>query len=126
MVKIIHSAYQPAQDISDEESFILWKSHLSLKQYILLKVAKFGIKTFKLCESFNRYLWNLTVYTGASTDITTSIDVPDNQQSSKIVARTCTALCQHKIHFVETIIRIHHLCVDYLETIGSVLQVHSI
>jgi hypothetical protein len=101
MLKIICSAYQPAQDISDEESFILWKSHLSLKQYILLKVAKFGIKTFKLCESSNIYLWNLTVYTGAGTDITTSIDVPDNLQSSKIVARTCTALCQPKIHFVD-------------------------
>jgi len=55
--------------------------------HILLKVAKFGTKTFKLCESSTRYLWNLIIYTVASTDTKTSIDMPDNLQSSKIAVR---------------------------------------
>jgi hypothetical protein len=70
-----------------EESLTLWKDHRSFKYYILLKVAKFGIKTSKLCESSTRYLWNLIIYSGAGTDITTSIDVPSNLQSSKIAVR---------------------------------------
>jgi len=50
-------------------------------------VAKFGTKTFKLCESTTRYLWNLIIYTGVGTDITTSIEVPDNLHNSKIAVR---------------------------------------
>jgi len=32
-------------------------------------------------------LWNLIIYTVASTDTKTSIDMPDNLQSSKIAVR---------------------------------------
>jgi hypothetical protein len=81
------SACLPAQDRSFDESLTLWKGCLSFKQYIPLKVAKFSLKTFELCESCSRYLWNFFVYTGADNDITTSIGVLDSPQSSMIVIR---------------------------------------
>jgi hypothetical protein len=85
--KNFQSAYLPTQDISVDKSLTLEKGHLSFKQYILLKAVKFGIKTFKLCESSSEYLWNFFVCIGAGSDITTGTDVPDSLQSSKIVVR---------------------------------------
>ena len=57
----------------------------TLKSYF--STDALSIKTSELCESSTGYLWNPIVYTGVVTDITTSIDVPDNQQSTKIVVR---------------------------------------
>jgi hypothetical protein len=37
--------YLPNKDISIDESQTLWKGRLSFKQYLPLKVSKFGIKT---------------------------------------------------------------------------------
>ena len=42
--------YTPNKYISIDESLLLWKGRLSFKQYIPLKRARFGIKTFMLCE----------------------------------------------------------------------------
>jgi hypothetical protein len=38
------------QNTATDESLTLWQGHLSFRQYIPLKAAKFGIKLFKLCE----------------------------------------------------------------------------
>jgi hypothetical protein len=58
---IFQSAYLPSENISADESLTLWKGHLGIRQYIPLKAAKFGIKTFELCESSTGYLWHFTV-----------------------------------------------------------------
>ena len=42
--------YVPACDVSNDESLLLWKGRLSFKQYILLKRARFGVKSFMLSE----------------------------------------------------------------------------
>ena len=43
--------YVPTCNISiTDESLLLWKGRLSFKQYIPLKRAKFGVKSFMLCE----------------------------------------------------------------------------
>jgi hypothetical protein len=59
--------YLPQQDVSVDESLILWKSCLSFKQYLPLKSSQFAIKTSELCESNSGYLWSFRVYTGKDT-----------------------------------------------------------
>ena len=54
--------YLPNQNIATDESLTLWKGHLSIRQYLPLKASKFGIKTFKLCESRTGYLWFFLVW----------------------------------------------------------------
>ena len=50
------SFYLPNRNIAIDESVTLWKGRLSFVQYLPLKASKFGIKTFKLCESDTGYL----------------------------------------------------------------------
>lgn len=58
------SAYNLRQEICIDENLLLGKGQLSFRQYIKSKAAKFGIKTFELCESATGYLWSFFVYTG--------------------------------------------------------------
>ncbi|XP_047139114.1 piggyBac transposable element-derived protein 4-like [Hydra vulgaris] len=46
-----NEANTPIQSISIDESLLLWNGRLSWKQCIRSKSARFGIKTFSLCES---------------------------------------------------------------------------
>jgi hypothetical protein len=92
------SAYLPAQDVSVDEFLTLWKGYLSLKQYILLKAAKFGIKTFEVCDSSSRYLWNFFACTGAGSDIITGIDVPYNLQDC---SQSHGAFRQARLHVLD-------------------------
>ena len=58
--------YVPACDVSIDESLLLWKGlrlRLSFKQYILLKRARFGVKSFILCED-SGYTFSFKNYTG--------------------------------------------------------------
>jgi hypothetical protein len=64
--------YLPNHDISIDESLMLWKCRLSFKQYLPLKVPKFGIKTYELLEAITGYLWSFLVYTGKDTNLTPS------------------------------------------------------
>lgn len=56
--------YVPSQKICIDESLTLWKGLLRFRQYIKTKAAKFGIKTYELCESTTGYLWAFFIYTG--------------------------------------------------------------
>lgn len=51
-------AYVPSQDICIDESLTLWKGRLSFRQYIKTKAARFGIKSYELCESATGYVWS--------------------------------------------------------------------
>jgi hypothetical protein len=93
----------------------------TLKSYF--SRCAFSIKTCELCEFCTGYLLNSTVYTGAGTDITTGTDV---LQSSKIVVRLLDPLINVATLCGRAIITFHHSCVVYLETMESVLQVHSV
>ncbi|KAJ8736967.1 hypothetical protein PYW07_000238 [Mythimna separata] len=55
-------AYVPSQNICIDESLTLWKGNLKFCQYIKTKAAKFGVKTYELCESSTGYLWSFFVY----------------------------------------------------------------
>ena len=61
------SVYLPVQDVSVDESLMLWKGRLCWKQYIPMKRARYGIKSYELCKSSSGYIWNFFVYTGADT-----------------------------------------------------------
>lgn len=61
------SLYGLHQDISIDESLTLWKGKLSWIQYIKTKRARFGIKSYELCESSSGYLWKFFIYTGKTT-----------------------------------------------------------
>jgi hypothetical protein len=58
------------------------------------KSAKFGIKTFELCESATGYQWKFIVYSGAGAEagLQSNIQLPDNLKSSKIVIELCEPL----------------------------------
>ncbi|XP_067123686.1 piggyBac transposable element-derived protein 4-like, partial [Centruroides vittatus] len=61
------SLYTPEENITVDESLLLYKGRLSWKQYIPSKRARFGIKFYNLCESSSGYLWNFIIYTGKGT-----------------------------------------------------------
>ena len=55
--------YVPTCNVSIDESLLLWKGRLSFKQYIPLKRARFGVKSFMLCED-SGYTFSFKIYTG--------------------------------------------------------------
>lgn len=59
----------PCQHITIDESLLLYKGRLGWVQYIPLKRARYGIKTYLLCESKSGYVWNFLIYTGKGTVI---------------------------------------------------------
>lgn len=63
------TVYIPNRDISIDESLLLWKGRLSFKQYIRIKKARFGIKTYILSEAKSGYIWKVIVYVGQETEI---------------------------------------------------------
>lgn len=55
--------YVPAHNISIDEFLLMWKGRLGFKQYIPLKRARFGVKSFMLCED-SSYTFSFKIYTG--------------------------------------------------------------
>ncbi|XP_056397707.1 piggyBac transposable element-derived protein 4-like [Hyla sarda] len=67
LLKNFQQAYVPNRDISTGESMMAYKGRLSWIQYIASKRARFGIKSYMLCESATGYIWNSVIYTGKGT-----------------------------------------------------------
>ena len=77
------SVYIPESDVAVDESLMLWKGRLKMKQYIPLKRARFGLKTYALCECGSGYIWKSMLHTTtASMDLD---DATDGLVSSRIV-----------------------------------------
>jgi len=74
--------YTPAADVAIDESLRLWKGRLAMKQYIPLKRARFGLKSYELCESGSGYIWNSIIHTGPTMVLEQS---SDGLKSSMIV-----------------------------------------
>lgn len=64
--------YIPRKALSIDESLLLWKGHLSWIQCIRTKAARFGIKTYELCEAETGYLLNFVIYAGKKSKCRTS------------------------------------------------------
>lgn len=59
--------YTPMRDVTIDESLLLFKGRLGWIQYIPLKRARFGIKTYMLCEAKSGYICSCIIYTGKGT-----------------------------------------------------------
>lgn len=73
--------YTPNREVSIDESLFLWKGRLSFKQFIRIKRARFGIKSFVVTEALSGYVWKLIVYRGKGSEI----DVTDFGQGTNVV-----------------------------------------
>ncbi|XP_044151406.1 piggyBac transposable element-derived protein 4-like [Bufo gargarizans] len=67
IVSNFQRTYVPGRDVSVNESLMANKGRLSWIQYIASKRARFGIKSYMLCESSTGYIWNLFIYTSKGT-----------------------------------------------------------
>lgn len=56
--------YTPRRHLSLDESLLLWKGRLHWIQCIRTKAARFGIKSFELCEAETGYVLKLSIYSG--------------------------------------------------------------
>ncbi|XP_013139283.1 PREDICTED: piggyBac transposable element-derived protein 4-like isoform X2 [Papilio polytes] len=63
--------YAPRRELSLDESLLLWKGRLSWKQCIRSKAARFGIKSYDLCEAATGYVLNTMIYTGKNSSLPT-------------------------------------------------------
>ena len=57
------TVYKPGRNVAVDESLMLWKGALIFRQYLPLKRARFGVKTFYLCED-SGYTFRFHIYTG--------------------------------------------------------------
>ncbi|KAM5180744.1 piggyBac transposable element-derived protein 4-like [Mantella aurantiaca] len=81
VVKNFQQTYVPERDISIDESLMAYKGRLSWIQYIASKRARFGIKSYMLCESSTGYIWNSVIYTGKGTKFNPNYILEDNNSS---------------------------------------------
>lgn len=51
VINNIQTKYYPKQNLSLDESMMLWRGRLSFRQYIPSKAHKYGIKFYELCSS---------------------------------------------------------------------------
>lgn len=65
--------YTPRRELSIDESLLLWKGQLSWVQCIRTKAARFGIKTYELCEAFSGYCLKMALYAGKGTISSTPV-----------------------------------------------------
>ena len=57
------AVYYPCEDLSVDESLVLFKGRLFFKQYIRTKRSRFGIKLYELC-THNGILLGFMTYHG--------------------------------------------------------------
>jgi hypothetical protein len=61
------AVYNPTQELSVDESLVLWKGHHSLRRYIPSKADKWGLKFYAVAESCLGYILGLLVDEGKET-----------------------------------------------------------
>ncbi|XP_039719790.1 piggyBac transposable element-derived protein 4-like [Pteropus medius] len=74
LVNKFSTVYTPNRNIAVNESLMLFKGQLALRQYIPMKRAQCGLKLYVLCESQSGYVWNALVHTGPSMNLKNSAD----------------------------------------------------
>ena len=56
------NTYHPEQELCIDETLMLWKGRLNIRQYIPNKRSKYGVKTYACCESSSGYVWNMITH----------------------------------------------------------------
>lgn len=67
LIKCFKKAYTPSQNLSLDESLLLFRGRLSFRQYIKTKAAKYGIKFYEITTS-DGYVLNRIIYQGKDTN----------------------------------------------------------
>jgi hypothetical protein len=106
------SVYTPECDVSVDKSLMMWKEHLSWKVYIPSKRARFGIKSFKLCEAKSGYVWNFIIYTGQATVFEESLK--NEPYGSKVVLKLMAPLLNQEYHLVEQFSSFIHTSLEFI------------
>jgi hypothetical protein len=115
--------YIPERDVAIDESLLLWKGRLSWKQYIPTKRARFGIKSFEICESTSGYIWDFFVYLGKGTEYDAAMS-PDEPMGSKVVYTLAKPLfgkgyCIHMDNFFSSPQLYKKLCENHTDAVGT-------
>ena len=61
----LRSIYVPDENLSLDESMVLWRGRLVFRQYIKNKKHKYGVKFYELCES-DGIILRISIYSGES------------------------------------------------------------
>lgn len=67
--EIFQKSFSPFRNLCIDESLLLFKGRLFLKQYIPSKRNRFGIKSFVLCDCSTGFVLDLIVYTGSTSEV---------------------------------------------------------
>ena len=115
------TVYIPEAEVVVDESLMLWKGRLAMKQYIPLKRARFGLKSYELCESRSGYIWNSIIHTGKAMSLCSS---PDGLVSSQIVLALAKDLLEKGYCFFFLTTGIHHQCYseNYMRSSQTLLE----
>lgn len=83
--------YVPKRHLSLDESLLLWKGRLSWIQSIRTKAARFGIKSYEICEAESGYLLKMKIYTGKNTSHSAQTEIHGfTGVTSKVVIEMAT------------------------------------
>ena len=63
------AAFRPYQKLVIDESLVLWRGNISIRQYIPSKRHRYGLKLFVLCDCKTGYIQDLLLYMGAKTEL---------------------------------------------------------
>ena len=63
------NAHNPSKNLVIDESLVLWRGNILLRQYIPSERHRFGLKLFVLCDCKSGFLQDLILYTGKDTQI---------------------------------------------------------
>jgi len=66
IINNIRTKYYPNENLSLDESLLLWRGRLSFRQYIPSKAHKYGIKSYELCTK-DGFILNILIYKGKGT-----------------------------------------------------------
>ncbi|KAF0728333.1 piggyBac transposable element-derived protein 4-like, partial [Aphis craccivora] len=67
IINNIRTMYYPNENLSLDESILLWRGRLSFRQYIPSKAHKYGIKFYELCTK-DGFILNILIYKVKGTD----------------------------------------------------------
>lgn len=84
-------AYIPQQHITIDDNIMIYKGRFGWVQYIPMKRARSGMKTYFLCEGKSGYIWSLFIYTGKGT-INSNPQYTDFPMSTQVVMNLMTPL----------------------------------
>lgn len=87
------SLYNLLPDISIDESLLLFKGRLSWIQAIRTKAARFGMKSFEICEALTGYLYKFIIYTGSTVSAPTT-DAEDDLAAANDLGGKTTKVVQ--------------------------------